>query len=125
MTYTDRQAAAVGAAEAAWCSTTLLTDIPKTVTYSHQYAHSKRFLTLLSDGTRLTGVYALGPEAGEPLRQATLAIRARVQLEVLGDGIQPFPSFSTIFDSVFKTHRIEIAKRPPSLQPTQVQMARP
>jgi hypothetical protein len=30
---------------------------------------------LLSDGHRLTGDYALGPEAGEWLQQATLAIR--------------------------------------------------
>ena len=30
--------------------------------------------TLLSDGERLTGAYALGPEAGEWLQQATLAI---------------------------------------------------
>jgi NAD(P)-dependent dehydrogenase (short-subunit alcohol dehydrogenase family) len=52
-------------------------------------------LTLLSDGARLTGAYALGPEAGEWLQQATLAIRARVPLEVLSDTIQPFPSFSS------------------------------
>ena len=41
------------------------------------------FLTLLSDGERLTGAYALGPEAGEWLQQATLAIRAHVPLDVL------------------------------------------
>ena len=37
----------------------------------------ERFPTLLSDGERLTGAYALGPEAGEWLQQATLAIRRR------------------------------------------------
>ena len=42
------------------------------------------FMTLVSDGERLTGAYALGPEAGEWLQQATLAIRARVPLD--GDG---------------------------------------
>ena len=41
------------------------------------------FLTLISDGERLTGANAVGPEAGEWLQQATLAIRARVPLEVL------------------------------------------
>ena len=55
------------------------------------------FLTLLSDGTRLTGAYALGPEAGEWLQQATLAIRAQVPLDVLRDTIQPFPTFSEIY----------------------------
>jgi hypothetical protein len=37
----------------------------------------------------LTGAYALGPEAGEWLQQATLAI--------LRDTIQPFPTFSEAF----------------------------
>jgi dihydrolipoamide dehydrogenase len=124
VTYTDPQAAAVGAAEAPYSSTTLLTDVAKTATYSHQYAQSNGFLTLLSDGARLTGAYALGPEAGEWLQQATLAIRARVPLEVLSDVIQPFPSFSTIFDPAFKALRMEIAKMPPPLQPMQAQMAR-
>ena len=60
-------------------------------TYTRAYAECNGFLTLLSDGERLTGAYALGPEAGEWLQQATLAIRARVPLEVLRDTIQPFP----------------------------------
>ncbi len=76
-----------------------------------QYAQWNGFLTLLSDGARLTGAYALGAEAGEWLQQSTLAIRARVPLEVLSDVIQPFPSFSTIFDSAFKTLRMEIAQK--------------
>ena len=63
----------------------------------HAYAESNGFLTLLSDGERLTGAYALGPEAGEWMQQATLAIRARVPLEVLRDTIQPFPTFAEIF----------------------------
>jgi pyruvate/2-oxoglutarate dehydrogenase complex dihydrolipoamide dehydrogenase (E3) component len=54
-------------------------------------------MTLVSDGERLTGAYALGPEAGEWLQQATLAIRARVPLEIVRDTIQPFPTFSEAF----------------------------
>jgi pyruvate/2-oxoglutarate dehydrogenase complex dihydrolipoamide dehydrogenase (E3) component len=54
-------------------------------------------MTLVSDGERLTGAYALGPEAGEWLQQATLAIRARVPLDVVDDVIQPFPTFSEAF----------------------------
>ena len=74
-----------------------LREIAKTETYTRAYADSNGFLTLLSDGERLTGAYALGPEAGEWLQQATLAIRARVPLEVLRDTIQPFPTFSEIY----------------------------
>ncbi len=48
-------------------------------------------------GERLTGGYALGPEAGEWLQRATLAIRARVPLGILRDVIQPFPTFSESF----------------------------
>jgi pyruvate/2-oxoglutarate dehydrogenase complex dihydrolipoamide dehydrogenase (E3) component len=48
-------------------------------------------MTVVSDGDVLTGAYALGPEAGEWLQQATVAIRARVPLEVMNDVIQPFP----------------------------------
>jgi pyruvate/2-oxoglutarate dehydrogenase complex dihydrolipoamide dehydrogenase (E3) component len=40
---------------------------------------------------------AVGPEAGEWLQQATLAIRARVPLDVFGDVIPPFPTFSEVF----------------------------
>ena len=65
------------------------------------------FLTLLSDGERLTGAYALGPEAGEWLQQATLAIRARVPLDVLLDTIQPFPTFSEIYVGALKALRGE------------------
>ena len=125
VTYTDPQAAAVGAAEAPYSTTTLLSEVPKTATYTHAYAESNGFLTLLSDGTRLTGAYALGAEAGEWLQQATLAIRARVPLEVLSDTIQPFPSFSGIFDSAFKALRLQIASMPPPAPPMQAQMARP
>ena len=53
--------------------------------------------TLVSDGEVITGAYALGPEAGEWLQQATLAIRARVPLDLMNDVIQPFPTFSEIF----------------------------
>ena len=55
------------------------------------------FLTLVSDGEVLTGAYAVGPEAGEWMQQATLAIRAQIPLEVLQDTIQPFPTFSEAF----------------------------
>ena len=107
--YTDPQAAAVGATEARFSVTAQLSEVAKTATYTHAYAESKGFLTLLSDGQRLTGAHALGPEAGEWLQQATLAIRAHVPLEVLSDTIQPFPSFSGIYDTAVKALRGQIA----------------
>ncbi len=109
VTYTDPQAAAVGATEATFRATALLSEIARTATYTHAYAESNGFLTLLSDGTQLTGAYALGPEAGEWLQQATLAIRAGVPLEVLRDTIQPFPSFSEIHAAAIKALQHEIA----------------
>jgi len=112
VTYTDPQAAAVGATEAQFTGTALLSEIPKAATYTHAYAESNGFLTLLSDGERLTGGYALGPEAGEWLQQATLAIRARVPLDVLRDTIQPFPSFSGIYADALNALRAEITAAP-------------
>jgi dihydrolipoamide dehydrogenase len=100
--YTDPQAAAVGASEARFSVTAPVSEVAKTATYTRAYAESNGFLTLLSDGERLTGAYALGPEAGEWLQQATLAIRARVLLDVLRDVIQPFPTFSEIYVAALK-----------------------
>jgi dihydrolipoamide dehydrogenase len=101
--YTDPQAAAVGAVEGAFTATAQLNGIAKTETYSRAYADSLGFLTLVSDGQRLTGAYALGPEAGEWLQQATLAVRAQVPLDVLRDTIQPFPTFSEIYVEALKS----------------------
>jgi dihydrolipoamide dehydrogenase len=123
VTYTDPQAAAVGAVEAEYHCTTPVSEVPKTATYTHAYAESNGFMTLLSDGDRLTGAYALGPEAGEWLQQATLAIRARVPLEVLSDTIQPFPSFSGIYDAALTDLRMQIADMPPPAKPMNAQMA--
>ena len=109
MTYTDPQAAAVGAAAGRCSAMVPVSGVAKTATYTHAYAQSPGFLTLLSDGEQLTGAYALGPEAGEWLQQATLAIRARVPIEVLSDTIQPFPTFSEIFVDALKALRTEIA----------------
>jgi pyruvate/2-oxoglutarate dehydrogenase complex dihydrolipoamide dehydrogenase (E3) component len=112
VTYTDPQAGAVGAIEASHSGTALVSEVPKTATYTRAYAESNGFLTLLSDGERLTGAYALGPEAGEWLQQATLAIRARVPLDVLRDTIQPFPTFSEIYVAALKELDAEIAREP-------------
>jgi pyruvate/2-oxoglutarate dehydrogenase complex dihydrolipoamide dehydrogenase (E3) component len=106
--YTDPQAGAVGAVAAPFSGTARLAEVPKMATYTHAYADSNGFLTLLSDGNRLTGAYGLGPEAGEWLQQATLAIRAQIPLAVLRDTIQPFPSFSEIYNAALKALHGEI-----------------
>ncbi len=123
VTYTDPQAAAVGAVDAKYRATALVSEVPKTATYTHAYAESNGFMTLLSDGERLTGAFALGPEAGEWMQQATLAIRAHVPLVVLDDTIQPFPSFSGIYDTAVKALLMEIAEMPPPARPMSSQMA--
>ena len=112
--YTDPQAAAVGVGQDRFRATARVAEVAKTATHTQAYAQSNGFLTLLSDGHRLTGAYALGPEAGEWLQQATLAIRARVPIEVLRDVIQPFPTFSEIYVAALKGLHLEMA---PGLRP--------
>ena len=97
VTFTDPQAAAVGASEGPFSATYQLKDVSKTAAYTRAYAKSNGYMTLISDGERLIGAHAVGPEAGEWLQQATLAIRARIPLDVLLDTIQPFPTFSEIY----------------------------
>jgi pyruvate/2-oxoglutarate dehydrogenase complex dihydrolipoamide dehydrogenase (E3) component len=95
--FTDPQAASVGEADGPLSVTVSMAEVPRTSTYTRAYDTKPGFVTLISDGERLTGAYALGPEAGEWLQQATVAIRARVSLEVMDDVIQPFPTFSEVF----------------------------
>jgi pyruvate/2-oxoglutarate dehydrogenase complex dihydrolipoamide dehydrogenase (E3) component len=95
--FTDPQAASVGEPEGKLEASVLIKDVARTATYTRAYEDENGFMTLVSDGERIIGAYALGPDAGEWLQQATLAIRARVPLEVMNDTIQPFPTFSEIF----------------------------
>jgi pyruvate/2-oxoglutarate dehydrogenase complex dihydrolipoamide dehydrogenase (E3) component len=95
--FTDPQAASVGDSDGEYVVTTQLAEVPRTATYSRSYADEPGFLTLVSDGERLTGAYALGPEAGDWLQQATVAIRGKLPLTTLLDTIQPFPTFSEAF----------------------------
>jgi dihydrolipoamide dehydrogenase len=109
VTFTAPQAAAVGATGDRFGATVRLSDVVKTATYKAADAQSDGYLTLLSDGERLTGAHALGPHAGEWMQQATLAIRARVPLDILRDTIQPFPTFSEIYVATLEALHGEIA----------------
>jgi pyruvate/2-oxoglutarate dehydrogenase complex dihydrolipoamide dehydrogenase (E3) component len=95
--FCDPQVAAVGEQSAASTGTAQLAGVARTSTYTREYAEKPGFLSLVSDGSKLVGAYAVGPEAGEWLQQATLAVRAEVPLAVLRDTIQPFPTFSEAF----------------------------
>jgi pyruvate/2-oxoglutarate dehydrogenase complex dihydrolipoamide dehydrogenase (E3) component len=95
--FTDPQAAAVGETVGRLTATVSLAEVPRTATYTRAYETKPGFMTVVSDGERLTGAYAVGPDAGEWLQQATLAIRARVPLTVFEDVIQPFPTFSEVY----------------------------
>jgi pyruvate/2-oxoglutarate dehydrogenase complex dihydrolipoamide dehydrogenase (E3) component len=107
VTLTDPQAAAVGATEDRFGATARLSELATTATYTR--AESDGYLTLLSDGERLTGAHALGPEAGEWLQQATLAIRARVPIDVVRDTIH----LSEIYVAALTALHREIATAPP------------
>src|SRR5829696_9263081 len=60
--FTDPQAASVGEGEGLVSATVPMSEVPRTSTYTRAYANSPGFMTLVSDGERLTGAYALGPE---------------------------------------------------------------
>ncbi|HEX2359369.1 MAG TPA: NAD(P)/FAD-dependent oxidoreductase [Solirubrobacterales bacterium] len=96
--FTDPQVAAVGESDGKRTGTAELSGLARTSTWARN-GEARGFLTLVSDGEILTGAYALGPEAGDWLQQATLAIRAGVHLDLLRDTIQPFPTFSEAYPS--------------------------
>ncbi|HWV86359.1 MAG TPA: NAD(P)/FAD-dependent oxidoreductase [Capillimicrobium sp.] len=108
VTFTDPQAASVGAAEDRHAGTAWLAEVPRASTFSRAYAEDGGFLTLVSDGEWVTGAHAVGPEAGEWLQQATLAIRARVPLDTLVDTIQPFPTFSEAYVAALGALRADV-----------------
>jgi pyruvate/2-oxoglutarate dehydrogenase complex dihydrolipoamide dehydrogenase (E3) component len=109
VTYTDPRVASVGATEDRFSGTAQLSELARTATYARGRPDVGGFLTLLSDGQSLTGAYGVGPEAGEWMQQITLAIRARVPLEIVRDTIQPFPSFSDVVPAAVKALRHTIA----------------
>jgi dihydrolipoamide dehydrogenase len=57
------------------------------------------------------------------MQQATLAIRAHVPVEVLADTIQPFPSFSGIYEAAVMDLQMVIMDRPRPVRPIDSQIA--
>ncbi|MFN2612414.1 MAG: NAD(P)/FAD-dependent oxidoreductase [Solirubrobacterales bacterium] len=103
--FTDPQVATVGdtSEKAAQVAKVEISKTARNSTYYRDASERPGFLALYSDGERLTGACAVGPEAGEWLGQATLAIRAQVPLSVLRETIQPFPTFSELFQTALDT----------------------
>ena len=112
--FTDPQAASVGAAEGMVTATAAAFVGPQDGDLRARLRRRPRILApLVSDGERLTGAHAVGPEAGEWMQQAVLAIRAGVPIAVMEDTIQPFPAFTEIFDFALHelTQKLERARR--------------
>lgn len=109
--FTDPQVASVGEPDNEHTVTAQLAEVSRTSTYTRAYAERPGFLTLVSDGELLTGARAVGPEAGEWIQQATLAIRAKVPLDVLLDTIQPFPTFSEAYLNALMELGAEVGAR--------------
>jgi pyruvate/2-oxoglutarate dehydrogenase complex dihydrolipoamide dehydrogenase (E3) component len=105
--FTDPEVASVGAAEGERTVTVPVENLPRMSVFYEDKSDSG-FLTLVMEGERITGAYAVGPQAGEWLGQATLAIRARVPLDVFTDTIQPFPTMSEIYLNAMQ----ELTKEP-------------
>lgn len=94
--FTDPQVATTGdtSGDGAVTSSWRLESVSRTGTF--QRPKKPGIVKLFADPARrvLVGAAAVGPESGEWIGQLTLAIRARVPLDVLRDTIQPFPTFS-------------------------------
>jgi dihydrolipoamide dehydrogenase len=61
-------------------------------------------LTLIADRQRgvLVGAAAIGARADEWIGEAVMAIRAELPLEVMADVVQPFPSFSEVYEPALR-----------------------
>ncbi len=66
--FTDPQVAAVGEQEGAQTGTAQLSGVARTSTFTRQYAEKPGFLTVVSDGQKLTGAFAVGPRGGRVAR---------------------------------------------------------
>jgi pyruvate/2-oxoglutarate dehydrogenase complex dihydrolipoamide dehydrogenase (E3) component len=100
--FTDPEVAAVGMSEAqareADIDVAVATiDLPTSIARPYTFEQEPRGrASLVVDRARgvLVGAWAVAPLAGEWIHQAVLAVRAEVPIEVLGDTIAQFPSFS-------------------------------
>ncbi|MCA1587015.1 MAG: NAD(P)/FAD-dependent oxidoreductase, partial [Acidobacteria bacterium] len=116
--FTDPQIASVGTfdGEGLVSSTWKVSSTARASTYERPKRPG--FLKVFADPERrvLVGAAAVGPEAGEWLRQLTLAIRAEVPVDVLRDTIQLYPTFSeAVFFAVRDLPLPEVEREPATL----------
>ena len=100
--YTEPAVASVGmdaatAAEQGLEARTAVMDVGETARAATEGAGGGRLVLTAVDGV-LVGAAAIGPRADEWLAEATLAIRARVPLEVLADVVHAFPTFGEAYE---------------------------
>jgi dihydrolipoamide dehydrogenase len=100
--YTEPAVASVGmdaatAAEQGLEAQTAVMDVGQTARAATEGAGGGRLVLTAVDGV-LVGAAAIGPRADEWLAEATLAIRARVPLEVLADVVHAFPTFGEAYE---------------------------
>ncbi|MBJ7450843.1 MAG: NAD(P)/FAD-dependent oxidoreductase [Blastococcus sp.] len=100
--FADPEIAAVGltqahADEKGVSTTSAVIDLARAIARPWTYENNPRgHLGLLADKDRriLIGAWALGPQAGEWIHQASLAIRTRIPIDTLLDQVAQFPTFS-------------------------------
>ena len=100
--FTDPPVASVGmdaatARDQGVETTTAVMDLGQTARAATEGAGGGRLVLTAADGV-LVGAAAIGPRADEWLVEATLAIRARVPLEVLADVVHAFPTFGEAYE---------------------------
>jgi hypothetical protein len=81
--------------------------------YTRAYTVSNGYLTLLSDGERLTGAHALGPEAGEWLQRPPWPSARAPRSRSCATPSSPFPTLSEIYLDALKALHSEIATAQP------------
>jgi pyruvate/2-oxoglutarate dehydrogenase complex dihydrolipoamide dehydrogenase (E3) component len=106
--FTEPAMAAVGltraaAEEAGIDVITTEVDLRTTAKSPVERARSGR-VVLVADRHRaiLVGALAVGPDAGEWIGEAALAIRAEVPIAILIDLVHPFPTFSEAYEPAFR-----------------------
>ena len=70
-----------------------LSDLDRTETYGHDLAGGYG-LVADREASQVLGAWAVGPLASEWIHPMALAIRARIPLDLVGDGMAQFPTFA-------------------------------